>query len=336
MSFIWPPLLLSLALVPLGAWASVVLLRRRRRLATERGGAGFLRPPSRIRVSRRSRIPGVLILAGFAVLTVALARPEAALALPHEEGTVILAFDVSASMGANDVAPTRMDAAKAASIAFVQDQPSSVAVGVVAFSDSGISVQAPSTDQGTVLAAINRLSPQNGTSVAQGITAALAAIALEEAGPSVDYYTNRPPGPTPAPAPVPTGSNTSALIVLLTDGENTVPPAPLLAAQSAADQGVRVYTVGLGTEAGTTIDLNGFMVHTQLDATTLQAIAQTTGGTYFNATNVQDLRTIYGNLDDQLVVKPELIEVTAIFAAAGALLLIAGALSSLFWLGRLA
>ena len=336
MSFIWPPLLLTVALVPLGAWLSVALMRRRRRLATARGGVGFMGAPTRQRTGRRGTIPTILMLAGFILLTIALARPQAALALPHEEGTVILAFDVSASMGADDVDPTRMEAAKAASEAFVQAQPASVAIGVVAFSDSGISVQTPTNDQGTVLAAISRLQPQRGTSIAQGITASLTAISVAEAGPNVDYYSNRSPQPTVAPRAVEPGSHTSALIVLLSDGENNEQPNPLTVAQGAADQGIRIYTVGIGTAQGTTLDLNGFRVHTSLDELTLQRIAQVTDGTYFNATNQGDLHSVYGQLSEQLVIKPELIEVTALFAGAGVLLLMAGGLSSLFWLGRLA
>jgi Ca-activated chloride channel family protein len=124
------------------------------------------------------------------------------------------------------------------------------------------------------------------------------------------------------------------VIVLLTDGENNESPDPLAAAQQAADRGVRVYTVGIGSAAGTTLDLNGFQVHTQLDEATLQQIAQTTGGAYYGATDTSSLRSIYSNLDTHLVVKPEAIELTALFAGASMLILVAGALLSLVWLGR--
>ena len=228
-----------------------------------------------------------------------------------------------------------MDAAKAASQAFVQSQPAGVVIGVVAFSDSGLSVQAPTSDQQTVLAAINRLAPQRGTALGQGIAASLNAIQIAEAGTPADYYSNRSPEPTDTPVPVPPGSHGSAVIVLLTDGENNENPDPLVAAQTAADQGVRIDTIGLGSAGGATLDLNGFKVHTQLDSDLLQQIAQVTDGTYYSAENDQDLGAIYSSLNEQLVVKAEQIEVTSLFAGASVVILLLGGLSSLFWFGRL-
>jgi Ca-activated chloride channel homolog len=334
-SLIWPQMLLSLALIPLGAWLYLGVGARRRRRAASAGGWDLLAAGDAGPQGLRRRLPGVLLLAGFAVMCVALARPQGTLALPVEEGTVILAFDVSASMAADDLQPTRMEAAKAASQAFVQAQPPGVVIGVVAFSDSGLSVQAPSSDQATVLAAINRLAPERGTALGQGISAALQAIEAAENGPSVDYYSNRSPEPTATPAPVPPGSHGSAVIVLLTDGENNESPDPLEVAQLAADQGIRIDTIGLGSSTGATLDLNGFRVHTQLDADLLEQISQLTQGTYFSAADAADLTAIYATLDTQLQVKPQAIEVTALFAGVSLLILLAGGLSSLYWLGRL-
>ena len=336
MSFIWPTMLLGVALVPLGVLLYRALEGRRHGAMTRAGlglGEGTIRRP----LGARGRIPAVLFVAGLTVLMVALARPQAAVSLPRTEGTVVLAFDVSGSMAADDLKPTRMEAAKAAAVDFVSHQPPGVIVGVVAFSDAGLSVQAPTSDQATVLAAINRLTPQRGTSLGQGILAALKTIAIAESGPSTDYYTNRSPapGPTPTPAPVPPASDTSAAIVLITDGENTQPPDPGAAAQAAADRGVRIYTVGIASAAGTTLDINGFKVHTQLDAATLQRIADVTGGTYYAAEDGADLQKVYDDLATRLVVKPQMIEVTALFAGASILLLALGGVSSLAWLGRL-
>ena len=268
-------------------------------------------------------------------MAIALARPQSVVALPDQEGTVILAFDVSGSMAADDITPTRMAAAKAAATDFVQRQPPGIVIGVVAFSDSGISVQTPTNDQATVLAAINRLAPQKGTSLASGIQASLGAIALVESPPQVDYYSNRSPAPTPTPTPVPAGTYAPAVIVLLTDGENNENPDPVAAAQEAAAQGVRIDTVGLGSASGTTLDLDGFKVHTQLDEAALQQISQITGGTYYSASDAQNLLSVYDNLDTRLVVKPQEIEVTSLFAGASIVLLVAGGLSSLLWMGRL-
>jgi Ca-activated chloride channel family protein len=332
-SFIWPQLLVCVALVPLGILLYRALERRRRQ-AMVAGGLGIGPSAVRRRLGVRARIPAALFVIGFTVLMVALARPQAAIDLPRTEGTVILAFDISGSMAADDLKPTRMDAAKAASQDFVDRQPIGVVVGVVAFSDSGLSVQAPTNDQATVLAAIKRLSPQRGTSLGQGIRASLATIALAENGPAADYYTNRSPSPS-APPPVAAGSHGSAVIVLLTDGENTQPPDPLEAAQVAADQGIRIYTVGIGSPAGATIDIDGFKVHTQLDAATLQQIADTTGGAYYAAEDDQGLASVYDDLDARLVVKPQAIEVTALFAGASVLLMALGGVCSLVWLGRL-
>ena len=163
-------------------------------------------------------------------------------------------------------------------------------------------------------------------------------IAIAEAGPYANnYYSNVSPAPTatPTPTPVPSGTHAPAAIVLLSDGENNESPDPMAAAQTAADQGVRVYTVGLGSTAGTTVNLNGFQVHTQLDAATLQQISLTTGGSYYGATDAQQLRSIYDKLDTGVVIQPQLTELTSIFAGTSLLLLIAGVLTSLFWLGRL-
>jgi Ca-activated chloride channel family protein len=283
----------------------------------------------------RGRVPAALLLAGLVVMTVGLARPQAVVSLPRTEGMVILAFDVSASMSATDLAPTRMEAAKAAARDFVAKEPTSVSIGVVAFSDSGVSVQTPTNDQASVLAAIDRLAPQKGTSVAQGILASLNVIAVAEAGPWVDYYTLATPAPTPTPTPVPAGTHAPAVIVLLTDGENNESPDPAAAAQTAADRGVRIHTVGIGSAAGTNVNLNGFLVHTQLDEATLQQISQITGGTYYSATDAQQLLAIYDNLDTQVILQPEMTELTAIFAGIGGLMLAAAAVTSLLWLGRL-
>ena len=337
MSFVWPPVLLSLLLVPLGLGLYMLLDRRRRgRLAMYGGGAATNANSSPPRF--RTRIAPVLMLAGLILMPVALARPQAVVSLPQEEGIVVLTFDVSASMAATDLTPTRMEAAKAAAKDFVGRQPSGVTIGVVAFSDSGVSVQPPTQDRDTVTAAIDRLAPTHGTSLAQGILASLKVIAVAEAGPyGNDYYSNQSPGttPTPTPTPVPSGTHAPAAIVLLSDGENNENPDPSAAAQAAANAGIRIYTVGIGSPGGTTVTVDGFQLHTQLDEATLQQISQVTGGTYYGATDTQQLRSIYDNLDTQLVVQPQMIEITALLAGISLLLLLAGAGASMLWLGRL-
>jgi len=334
MTFIWPAMLLVLAVIPVGWLLAAALDRRRRRRAAAPGGLG-LAAGLGLRSRRLRRIPAALFVAGFALMGVALARPQGVVSLPREEGTVILAFDVSGSMAAGDLKPTRMEAARAAARDFVEREPRSVVIGIVAFSDAGLAVQAPTNDQAAVLAAINRLAPERGTSLGQGITASLRTIALSESPPAENYYSNRSPAPTATPAPVPPGSHTSAVIVLLTDGENNETPDPATAAQAAADQGIRIFTVGLGSQAGTTLDLNGFQVHTQLNEPLLKQIADETAGTYFRAEDAQQLRSIYDNLATRLVVEPQKIEITSLFAGVSILLLAVGSVASLAWLGRL-
>jgi Ca-activated chloride channel family protein len=336
MSFLWPPLLLSLAVIPAGVLLYRYLDRRRRRRLTTYGGPSAAQG-THARRRIRDRIPAALLLCGLVVLSVAMARPQAVVSLPQEQGTVVLAFDVSASMAATDLQPTRMAAAKTAAKDFVAREPAGVTIGVVAFSDSGVSVQTPTADQATVLAAIDRLTPQRGTSLAQGILDSLKVIAVAEAGPYANnYYTNPSAGatPTPSPTPVPVGTHAPAAIVLLSDGENNESPSPLTAAQTAADQGVRIYTIGIGSTAGATVTVSGFQLHTQLDLATLQQISQTTGGAYFAAADAAQLHAVYDNLDTAVVIQPQLTEITSIFAGVSLVLLIAGVMTSLLWLGR--
>jgi Ca-activated chloride channel family protein len=337
MTFAWPPMLLALALIPLGAWVYRAIGRRRRSRLAARGGPGFADGVTRPAVGPRGWIASALLVVGLSVMVVALARPQGVVDLPRQQGTVILTFDVSGSMAADDLKPTRMEAAKAAARDFVARQPSSVVVGIVAFSDAGLTVQAPTSDQAAVLATIDRLAPARGTSLANGIRASLDAIALAEDPPTTNYYSNRSasPAPTTTPAPVPPGTHRSAAIVLLSDGENNENPDPATAAQTAADRGVRIFTVGIGSPTGATLDINGFRIHTQLDEPMLQGIAQLTDGAYYHAVDAQDLHAIYDGLDPRLAVEPQTIELTPLFAGASMLLLVAGGLVSLLWLGRL-
>ena len=332
MSFIWPIMLLLLLLLPLCVVLYVRMQRRRRRLAVSYGSMGLVQTAGR-QLGVRRHIPPTLFLVGLAILIIALARPQMVVSVPRVEGIVMLTFDVSGSMAADDLKPNRMEAAKAAARAFVEQQPRGVQIGVLAFSDSGLAVQAPTNDQAAILAAINRLSPQRGTSVGQGILAALNTIETANQPPA-KIYSNLTPTPAPSPTPVPAGTFTSATIVLLSDGENNENPNPLEAAQLAAERGVRIYTIGIGSTAGTTLHVNGFTVHTALDETMLQQIAQLTEGAYYHATSGDDLRSIYENLGLQLVIKSEDTEVTGLFAGASVLVLLLGGICSMLWLSR--
>ena len=249
MSFIWPAMLLLLLIVPLFVLLYIRQQRQRRRLAANYGRLGIVQGT----LGARRHIPMVLFLIGLTVLIIALARPQAVVSLPKIEGTVILVFDVSGSMAADDLKPSRMEAAKAAAYDFVANQPSTVRIGVVSFSENGFTVQVPTDDQEAVLSAIGRLTPQRGTSLGYGIQVSLDAIAQAESGDTPRFYSNLTPTPqgtsVPTPTPVPPGTHTSSVIVLLTDGENNTSPDPLTVAQTAADRGVRIYPIGIGSAA---------------------------------------------------------------------------------------
>jgi Ca-activated chloride channel homolog len=333
MELIWPSMLLLLGLIPIQVAFYLRLDRRRQVAAAQFGAMGF---GVRSQVGLRRHVPPALLLLALSVLLFALARPEMIVRLPKLEGTVILAFDVSGSMAADDLDPTRMEAAKVAARAFVDSQPESVDIGVVSFSEGGFAVQVPTSDKAAVLAAIERLNPQSGTSLGNGILVALNTIAVDDAEDEEPLQLSElTPMPTPTPTPVPRGSYTSAVVVLLTDGENTSDPDPLEAAQMAADRGVRIHTVGIGSAAGTVIEIEGFTLFTALDEATLQQIAGITGGDYYNAQSADDLLEIYDNLTPELVIEPEKLEITSLLAGASMLLVLISAGISMAWFNRL-
>jgi Ca-activated chloride channel family protein len=334
MSFIWPAMLYLLLLLPLVIGVYIVLSRRRQRAAARYGTFGLAQQSQTRSLGARRVIPAFFFLLALITLFVSLARPQTVISVPRVVGTVVLAFDVSGSMAAKDMEPTRMEAAKAAAEAFIQRQPRTVQIGIVAFSDSGLTIQAPTNDQDVLLAAIKRLAPKRGTSLADGVLASLQMIATVGKT-DTHFYSNLTPAPTPTPTPMPKGTYSPAAIILLSDGNNNETPDPQAAAQAAVARGVRIYTVGIGSAVGTNLDINGFTIHTQLDDTALRQISDLTNGAYYSADNAQDLLKIYQNINTQLVVKPEDTEVTSIFAGAGILFLLIGAAFSLLWLGRM-
>ena len=334
MSFLWPAALLLLLAIPLG----VGLYRsRERRRASKAAASGWRTSASAsgstARLARR-RIPAACMVVGVTILVFSLARPEAAFGVPRLEGTILLAFDVSGSMAATDVAPSRMEAAKTAALDFVDRQPPSVRFGVVVFSDSSFSTQAPTDDRELIVNAITRLEPERGTSLGRGILESLTLIATANDPRSTDYYTNGSADPTPGPTPVPAGVYEPAIIVLLTDGENTDDSDPFEAAQAAKDRGIRIDTVGIGTEAGTDLEVEGFRVHTALDSDVLKQLADATDGTYYEAASETDLSAIYDDVERHLVIRTEPMELTAVFATLGFIVLLVGAAVSLRWFGR--
>jgi Ca-activated chloride channel family protein len=332
MSFIWPTLLLVLLCVPLLVLLYLQLQARRRRFAARYGSLGLVHDAIGKGIGFRRHIPALIFLTGITILIFSLARPQATISVPRIEGTVILTFDVSGSMVATDLEPTRMEAAKAAAQQFVENQPAGVAVGVVVFSDGGISVQPPTHERSETLTTIERLVPRRGTSIGNGILVALNTIAVDAGDPPILKTSAASEAVEALPAPQ--GWYPSAAIVLLTDGENNEEPDPAMATDLAADLGVRVYTIGIGSVAGTNIEVEGFTIHTSLNEPILQYIAGQTGGAYYNAGNEEDLRRIYDDLEPKFSVKPEEIEMTSIFAGLGMIVFLIGGLLSLLWFGH--
>lgn len=333
MSFIWTSMLWSLILIPLLVLLYLRMQQRRAQIALRYGSLGLVQQASGRGVGVRRHVPAILFLVGLTVLFVALARPQMVIGLPKVEGIVILAFDVSGSMAAEDFQPNRLEAAKAVAIDFVSRQPSTVKVGVVAFSESGLSVQIPSADQTAIIDAIERLKPQRGTSLANGIVASLNTIAnLTGEEPIVGFEGADVPPPLNGMPEI--SADQSSAIVLFTDGENNMNPDPVEAALLAAERGVRIHTIAVGSPEGTQLTVNGFTVFTQVDEAALQQISEITQGIYYNAQDEDDLREVYESIEPRLKVQEEAQEVTAVFAGVSILILLIGGLLSLLWFSR--
>jgi Ca-activated chloride channel family protein len=339
MSFIWPLMLLWLLAVPVAAAGYLRLSRARLRRMAQLAPLGLVETGSRRPLGQRRHLPFCLFLSAVALLVVGFSRPEVVIGLPRTEGTVILAFDVSNSMLADDLEPTRIEAAKEAARRFVDGQPSTIRIGVVAFSDGGLITQPPTSERDEVVAAIDRLSPQGGTSLSQGIFTSLNAIAGGVVG--ADAAGTGALDPLPALEPsdlddldLDFGYHGSAVVVLLSDGEDTTGLDPLLMSDLAATAGVRVFPIGIGSPQGTLVELDGFTIATMLDESTLREIAASTSGSYFHAGDATELSTIYETIDLELTIRGEKTEITGLLAGAAVVLLLAGAGLSMAWFGR--
>jgi Ca-activated chloride channel family protein len=288
-------------------------------------------------------VPPLLLLLALTVLLLAMARPTATLTLPLSERTIMLAMDVSGSMRAEDVKPNRLVASQEAAKAFVNNLPREVRVGVVAFAGTAAVVQAPTDSREDVIKAIDRFQLQRGTATGSGIILSLATLFPDD-GIEIQHVTgqkNFPGGsiakketkPFTAVAP---GSYNSAAVIMLTDGQRTTGPDPLDAAKMAADRGIRVYTVGIGTTSGETIGFEGWSMRVRLDEETLKNISLLTHGEYFYAGTADDLKKVYESLSSRMVVERKETEITALFAALGALLAVVAGGLSVWWFGRVA
>ena len=267
-------------------------------------------------------------IAGVAVLAVAVAGPSASVPVSHASGTVILAMDVSGSMAATDVPPDRLDAAKQAAVSFINAQPPTVDIGVVAFQQGGLEAALPTADHSTATEAVRRLAPGGGTSLGDAILAALSAITHRTVGlgrngsvPAIGYWP-------------------SATIVLFSDGQDEGTAAggtdttAVAAAAVAQKAGVHIDTVGVGTAAGTTVNVDGYHLFTALDEATLKSISQATGGAYHPASDASQLNGIASSINLRLTVTNQPLPLAGAFIALALALLVAGAVLTVTRTGR--
>jgi Ca-activated chloride channel family protein len=342
--FLWPDLLWLMLLLPLLVALYLWLLARRRKTTLRLASVAVARLAVGKGPGWRRHVPPLLMLLAVAAGLVAVSRPAATLTLPLAERTIMLAMDVSGSMRAEDVKPNRLVASQEAAKSFVNNLPREVRVGVVSFAGTAAVVQAPTTSRDDVIAAIDRFQLQRGTATGSGIILSLATL-FPDHGIEIQHVTgqrNFPGKPVAGLAdkpekkftPVEPGSYNSAAVIMLTDGQRTTGPDPLEAAKMAAERGIRVYTVGIGTTSGETIGFDGWSMRVRLDEETLKNISVLTHGEYFYAGTAEDLKQVYEGLSSRMVVERKETEVSALFAGLAALLSVLAAGLSVWWFGR--
>ncbi len=347
MSFAWPLALWGALLLPVSVAAYLWLLRRRRS-AMSYASLALVREALGPGPGWRRHLPAVLLLLALAAALLAVARPRTTVTLPTQVRTVVLAMDVSLSMKADDVLPSRISAAQAAARAFVEKVPPFTRIGLVSFGGSAQRVQPPTDRADDLVEAIGRFELQRATATGSALVVALATLMPDDVdvasvtfgqrpGPARDRRAPLAPRAVPSverPAPARPGSYGHGVVVLLSDGRRTTGPDPLEVARMAADLGVRVYTVGFGTVRGTTIGVDGWTAFVQLDDETLRSIAAITRGEYFHADSAAGLQAVYRELNARLVMERRETEVGALYAVAAAVLAVLAACTSLAWSGR--
>jgi len=317
MSFLAPWMLAVAGLAAAAAVVGYLALDRQRTAAlTAAGLVGAA-------VHRSRHLPYLLLWLGLGLLLVALARPVSTVAVPRLSSTVVLALDVSNSMVAADVAPDRLGAARIVAEELIDAQPDNVDIGVVTFGEGALAAQLPTSDREVVRRAVARATAGGGTSLGEAVVASLTMITGQ-------------PVAVPAPGePAPDlGQWESATIVLISDGEQTSPVDPLAAADLAADAGVRIEALGVGTTAGTVIEVDGYRIATRLDEARLQELAESTGGGYHRAGEDGDVATAVEAVGARFRLVDEQLELTAAVAGLALLLLTAGGLVMIARTGR--
>lgn len=348
MTFLWPQYLWLLLAVPLLVLVYVWLLRRKKKLVLRYASLALVKQAVSPTMGWRRHVPPALFLLALTLMLLASSRPLAVVALPSDHGTVVLAMDVSLSMRATDVQPNRLTAAQEAAKAFLAELPRNVRVAIVTFAGTAQLVQPATLNREDLVAAIDRFQMQRGTAVGSGIVVALQELFPDEGidlsemiygsgqkrGRSLDD-TATEKKPKKEFVPVAPGSYESAAIVLLTDGRQTTGVNTQEAAKMAADHGVRVYSVGLGTVNGEVQGFEGWSMYLRLDEPSLKAIALATQGEYYYAGNAADLRKVYEKLGTRLQVDKKETEISALLALVAAVLAIGAATLSLLWFNRI-
>jgi Ca-activated chloride channel family protein len=345
MTFLWPQFLWLLLALPLLVLLYLWLLRRRRALALRYASLSIVKEAMGKGPGLRRHIPPALFLLALAAMLLAAARPFAVVTLPSDQETIILAMDVSGSMRATDVKPNRLVASQVAAKAFLEELPRKVRVGIVAFAGTAQVVQPPTLSREDLVAAIDKFQMQRATAIGSAIVIALAelfpdqgidldTVARASGRPRAMAIDAAPKKPQKEFTPVAPGSYNSAAIILLTDGQRTTGVDTLDAAKMAADRGVRIYTVGIGTVDGETIGFEGWSMRVRLDEETLKKIAQQTQGEYFYAGTAENLKAVYEKLGSRLTVEKKETEISGLLALAAAVLALLSGGLSLLWFNR--
>jgi Ca-activated chloride channel family protein len=344
MELLWPGSLYLLGLIPLLVLVYIWILRRRKPYAVRYSSLSLVRDALPKQSQWRRHLPFALFLLALSSLMLALARPMQLVSLPASNATIILAIDVSRSMCATDILPSRLEVAKEAAITFVRDQKSNTQIGIVAFAGFAVLVQPPTTDKELLQDTIRNLTTARRTAIGEGILTSLDALS------EIDENITSPYSGI-EPVPYPPGEYAPAIIVLLTDGASNTGAPPALAAELAAERGVRVYTIGFGTDHNDSIpncgmsggiDPNDFGqffggggggggFRREIDEETLMQVADATGGSYHLAASAGELQEVFENLPTQLITVTETIEISVMFAALGALLVTLAIALSIIW-----